>query len=164
MNETNNALVKAFECGYRVSKCGLILETPLKTIKLNFNQKSSYPTFYVIFLQKKSVITWHRLQAYQKYGEKMFEKGIVVRHKNSVKTDCSWDNILIGTVSENSMDRPEEERLLSAIRATKSSRKYDATEVKEFYNVCKSYKQTMEKFNISSKGTLHFILNNAKHS
>ena len=62
------------------------------------------------------------------------------------------------------MDKPKEDRLMYSLNATDKWRKYNASEVKEFYNICKSYKKTMEKFNMSSKGTLHFILNNAKYS
>ena len=38
----------------------------------------------------------HRLQAFQKFGEKIFKDGIVVRHLNGVSTDNSYDNIGIG--------------------------------------------------------------------
>ena len=54
---------------------------------------------------------------------------------------------------------PKEDRLKYALNATKHVRKYDKQEVRDYYNSCKSYAKTMEKFNISSKGTLHFILN-----
>ena len=52
----------------------------------------------------------HKFQAYKKYGEEIFQPGIVVRHLNGIKTDNSWGNIIIGTQSDNMMDRPEEER------------------------------------------------------
>ena len=52
----------------------------------------------------------HKLQAYKKFGEEIFKQGIVVRHLNGNKTDNSWENISIGTQSDNMMDRPEEER------------------------------------------------------
>jgi len=32
--------------------------------------------------------------------------------------------------------------------------------IRKFHDKYKSYKKTMEKFNITSKGSLHFILNN----
>ena len=82
-----------------------------------------------------------------------------VRHVNADRGDFSWDNILIGTHSQNMMDIPEHIRLAKALHATSHVRKYDKGEVRKFYNGCKSYKKTMEQFDISSKGTLHFILN-----
>lgn len=101
----------------------------------------------------------HRLQSFQKYGKKMYEEGIMVRHLNGEKHDNSWENIAIGTLSQNMMDIPEDIRLAKALYATSFVRKYDKKDVKLFYEKCKSYKKTMKEFNISSKGTLHYILN-----
>lgn len=101
----------------------------------------------------------HRLQAFQKYGSKLFEKGICVRHLDNNKLNNSWDNIAIGTQSENMIDIPEQIRIKRAINASSKIKKHDHEEIQKFYDKSKSYKKTMEKFNISSKGTLHFILN-----
>lgn len=62
----------------------------------------------------------HKFQAYQKYGEEIFQPGIVVRHLNGNKTDNSWENIIIGTQSDNMMDRNE----LDRIKHSKERRKY----------------------------------------
>lgn len=105
-------------------------------------------------------VNTHRLQAFQKYGYKLFEEGILVRHFNGDSLDNSWDNILIGTNSDNQMDIPEQIRVRRALHATSFVRKYDKEEVKKFHAESRSYKKTMEKFGISSKGTLNFILNN----
>ena len=37
--------------------------------------------------------------------------------------------------------------------------KYDAEEIRRYYNKVKSYKKTMKKFNIPSKGSLWDVLN-----
>jgi hypothetical protein len=160
LSDKNKALLEAFNKGYRVSECGEYLTTPFsKLTKKNFTH--GYPVFGYRIDGKKLNVTWHRLQAYQKYGDMLFEKGILVRHTNHIITDCSWDHILIGTAKDNMEDNPREDVLKYALNATDKWRKYNASEVKEFYSTCKSYKQTMKKFNISSKGTLHFILNKA---
>lgn len=44
----------------------------------------------------------HRLVALKKFGA--LPVGTVVRHKNGVKTDNSPDNLLLGTIQENTMD------------------------------------------------------------
>jgi hypothetical protein len=62
----------------------------------------------------------HKFQAYKKYGEEIFNPGIVVRHLNGIKTDNSWENIIIGTQSDNMMDRNESDR----IKHSKERRKY----------------------------------------
>ena len=60
---------------------------------------------------------WSRLQAFQKFGYKIYEQGIVVRHLNSDRGDDSWDNIDIGTQSQNLMDMPKEQRRKKAKHA-----------------------------------------------
>ena len=75
----------------------------------------------------------------------------------------AFDNIEIGTFHENSMDRCEEQRKLQAKHASRFNMVYtddDVVKIKDFYAATRSYKQTMEKFGISSKATLHNILHN----
>lgn len=64
-------------------------------------------------------VPFHRLQAYQKYGDKIFEDGIVVRHLDGDRLNNSYKNILIGTPSDNQMDIPKETRIKSAITASR---------------------------------------------
>ena len=164
MSERNKALLEAFEKGYRVSECGKYLNTPFSKLTQNtFIQ--GYLIFGIRVNGKKVNVMWHRLQAYQKYREKLFELGMVVRHFDSNKLNCSKDNILIGTEKENSMDKPEEDRLSYSLNAVKHIRKYNATEVREFHKLNgNSAKKTMLKFNMSSKGSLYYVLKLAKHS
>lgn len=144
--------------GYYVDKDGNVY-SPNK--KLNPNTSNGYLEFGYRNKNNKIIkLKVHRLQAYQKYGEKVFEDGIVVRHLNGNRLDASYDNIAIGTCHDNNMDIPEEKRKEYAINATKHMIKHDFIKIREFYNKCKSYKETMKHFNISSKGTLHYILNN----
>ena len=65
----------------------------------------------------------HRLQAYQKFGRDMFAIGLVVRHKNDCTRDNSWDDILLGTYSENIMDKTPEARKAQARKAALARRK-----------------------------------------
>lgn len=101
----------------------------------------------------------HRLQAYQKYGDLLYQDGILTRHLNGDSRDNSWVNISIGTHSQNMMDIPEDIRVRKARYASSFVTKYNHSEVIEFYNSCRSYKDTMKKFKISSKGTLYYIIN-----
>lgn len=143
--------------GYVVSEEG-VLYNP-KGEEIGFIEEG----YLITKLKRKNISTRlraHRLQAYQKYGDKIFDKEIVVRHLNGNPLDNSWNNILIGTNKDNQMDIPKQIRVKRSLHATSFVRKYDKEEVKLFYKENKSYKKTMEKFNISSKGTLHYILNN----
>jgi hypothetical protein len=49
-------------------------------------------------------IAIHRLQAFQKYGDLLYEEGTVVRHLNGDPGSNAWDNIAIGTMSDNMFD------------------------------------------------------------
>lgn len=49
-------------------------------------------------------IAEHRVIAFRKFGPVVFEKGILVRHKNGVKNDNDPDNLLIGTNQDNVND------------------------------------------------------------
>jgi len=105
----------------------------------------------------------HRLQAFQKYDEALLWKGMEVRHKNGIKTDNSFNNILIGTHSQNMMDVPESIRISRALQASILRRKHNKMEIIKFHkNNGNSYKKTKAEFNISSSGTLNYILNGRK--
>jgi len=157
MSEKNLFLIEAYKRGFRVSDCGNFISTK-KGMHNQRSFKDGYPVIGVRIGKKTIKIYWHRIQAYQKYGEDLLKEGIVVRHKNSIRTDCSSENILIG--NQNMMDCPIEDRMKRAIHATSFVRKYSKDTVKDFHLKSNSYKKTMDEFNITSKGTLHYILNN----
>ena len=101
---------------------------------------------------------WIERMLGQKFGDEALVSGVHVRHLDDDKANNSWDNIGLGDASANRMDMSAEKRLSSALIATSYVRKYDKVEVRSFYEECKSYKKTMEKFGISSKSTLSHIL------
>ncbi len=163
MNYSQKVLIKAKNIGYRVTKEGDVY-SPFsnKKIKL-FGNGHGYKAFSVRLLGYSFSVPVHRLVAFQKYGNKIFEKGIQVRHLNGDSRDNSHDNISIGTAYQNAMDKPKEVRIRCAINAASYLKKYDYKKVKEYHKKNGgSYKKTMEFFDISSKGTLHYILNKKK--
>jgi|11BtaG_2_1085332.scaffolds.fasta_scaffold37440_1 hypothetical protein len=147
--------------GYFVDNNGQMY-TPNGTLVQTKN-KQGYIKCTVSVNGKNKTLTAHRLVAYSKYKEKIYEAGVLVRHLDGDKLNNKYDNISIGSNSDNSLDVPAEERLARAINASKKTIKYDADEVYNFYIKCgKSRKKTQEHFNISSGGTLHYILKNRK--
>lgn len=151
----------AFNKGYKVDLNGNVIYKE-KLRKCQIKKDKSNCCYYVFNIRnKKSLITIkvHQLQAYQKYGEKIFKDDIVVRHLNGNSLDNSYNNILIGTQSDNIMDIPEEKRKATAIHAASFITKYNHKEIYDFYIQTKSYKQTMQKFNIPSKNTINMIKN-----
>lgn len=154
-------VVKAFNKGYRITETGKIITPTGNSLKERIsNTGTGYQVFGMRHYGKVVNVPFHRLQAFQKYGNKLFEEGVVVRHLNGNSMDNSWDNISIGTHQENSLDVEPAIRLANSLHATSFVRKYDKEEVRKFHSENgNSYKNTMENFDISSKGTLHFILN-----
>lgn len=161
---SNQHLVLAKEKGYTCDEDGNIYG--LRGIKINpllapDRRKFTIRTDELTGERSTTTIPAHRFVAYCKYGDKLFEEGIVVRHLDGNVLNDSWDNLRLGTQSQNMMDRPKEDRIAHAKRAASFIRKYTDEEEEKIYNFylsCKSYKQTIEKFNVSNKNMLFRII------
>lgn len=149
----------AWEKGYYVNGLGEAYSKRGVKLKLQLNR--NYYSFCIKVGLKNRRVNVHRLQAYQKFKDKIYEDNMVVRHLNGNPLDNSFNNIGIGTQVDNALDRPKEDRLKHGRLASSFNIEYPKElieEIKNFYNNCKSYKKTMEKYNISSTGTLWHIL------
>ncbi len=147
----------AYEKGYRCTKDGILLN-PIKK-EIGSTRGDGYIHFSITIDGYGKSIAAHRLQAYQKYDEKIYLDDLEVRHLNGDKSDFSWDNIVLGTRSQNMMDKSPKERKKCANIASSYTKKYDYKEVRQFYEFCKSRKKTMDQFDITSTGTFHYIIN-----
>ena len=155
MTKRNEAIVYAFKKGYRI-------------IDGKVHYKGNNPKGFVHagYLRlnirtdnnESRLICVHRLLAYQKFGDKIFNKDLQVRHLNGNSLDNSYHNIGIGTARENQMDI---DVMTRKIKAGNANRIYDHKDVIDYYNQCRSYRQTMKKFGIKSLGTVNHII---KHS
>jgi len=137
MSKMNKALRRAVERGLYV-KDGITYgirgkrKTAIKTIN-NYTKE----TVNVGYKGTSVPISVARIIAYQKYGDKLFQDGIVVRHLDGNGLNNSKDNIFIGSMHDNMMDIPQEERMVHGKRAASFLRKY-SNEVES--SICKSYK------------------------
>lgn len=163
--KANKHMLIAYEKGYRVLKDGRV-QGLTRILNLGIKNRNGvfYYNFPVVDYENK---TWrvdvHKLMAYQKYGEAIFEDGIETRHLNGNSLDNSESNISIGTHQQNELDKDPGLRMKNAINASENIRRFTDVEmhqIKCFHKEHRSYKKTMEKFKIGSKGTLHHILNN----
>lgn len=159
----NKAVIIAHRKGYRCSVDG---QTILNTycIKLRgFVGNNGYRKVTFKYSGKDIHLYNHKLQAYQKFGSRIFKEGIQVRHLNGNPLDNSWNNIEIGTCQENNMDKSSEVRMRSALTATAKVRKFSDAELQNIFNDKYingfSYTQLMKKYNICSKGGVSFIIN-----
>lgn len=155
------------EKGYSVDRSGNILNKKGKTLKTSISSKG-YVSFNIRVEGKSPTRSFlHRLQAYQKFGDKIFEEGIVVRHLDGNPLNNSWDNIAIGSPSDNQMDRSEKCRKNFA---TIASRKMQGN-IRTYEERCLIYEnlkngvpynEIMKNHNVSSKGTLSFMKNKSE--
>lgn len=161
MSKGNEAILRLIEKGYFMSKDGKLINPKGEIVKGRVNSVG-YLSSSVQLKYCKINAAHHRIQAYQKYGDKVFEKGIVCRHLDEIKLNNSCKNIAIGSCFDNSMDTPKILRQLRALNGivamAKKNKKYDYEKVVVFYQGVKSYKKTMDEFGIKSKGTLNYIL------
>lgn len=120
LSKTNLIVVKADELGYKTLN-GKVYSPRNTEVKFILTDKG-YPVISIPIGGKggKYPIKVHRLVAYQKFGNKIFEKGIQVRHLNGNKLDFSFENIELGTAKQNCQDIPKERR----IKASKTAHTY----------------------------------------
>lgn len=151
----------AFNHGFKVVNG--VVYSPKNTIRATNYTDDGYERFTINNDGKLLQVKVHRLVAYQKYGDKLYSQGIEVRHLDTDSTNNLDDNIDLGTSQQNRLDVPEDIRIQSSVTASTKVRKFtdkEIFEIRDYHSNCKSYKETMKKYDITSKGTLHYILNN----
>lgn len=161
LSKQNRAMLDAVAKGYRIDKQGNVLYRGRKrTITIG---NTGYLEMSIrLFSGDMVSIKVHRLQAFQKYGSKIFNQNLQVRHLNGNPEDNSYKNISIGTQSENMMDKPVEDRLAHSMHAASFIRKYDPKVIRADHEDGLSYTDIMIKHDISSKGTVSYIINKAR--
>ena len=163
LSKTNKALLEAYNKGYRVNKNGNVIG--LKGIEISPKIKNGYKKFCTrLESGGRYIVNYHRLQAYQKFGDKIFEEGIVVRHLNGNSLDNSLDNIAIGTQSDNMFDRSKESLKEHSLIATRKRQDKFRTYKERclIYEDLRNnipYSEIMKTYNIPSKGTLSYMKN-----
>lgn len=154
----------AYARGYRVSVDGKI-----KGINGHFLSPRLVRGYYDVCIRDignhchQCHLYIHRLQAYQKYGDDIYTPGIQVRHLNGDSQDNSFDNIAIGTSRDNQGDKtPDTRRRAAQIAASNNPQRYPLwliQEIRSYRSEGATYRQIMERFKISSKGTVSYICN-----
>jgi hypothetical protein len=156
--ERNKSVILAIEAGYKIDKDGKVKGKKGNFLSDNPVSTHGYKVFAFRIAGKRTKITFHCLQAYTKFGDAIFGKGIQIRHLDGVKNNNAWDNIEIGTQSDNQMDISPEDRSKRS-----SNPKHDHTEIVKDSKNGMSYRQIMKKHNISSVGTISFIVKQSMH-
>ena len=160
--EFNRLEKVALKKGYYVNVLGdLYHKDKLYNI---FKNTYGYNMFRIRYNGKSRMVLTHRLQAYQKYGDNIYVDGQEIRHIDGNKNNNSFFNLVIGSHSDNMLDIPKKIRLEKSIYASLKIVKYNnVEEIRKYHNDGHSYRDIMEKFGISSKGTVSYIINKSKN-
>lgn len=158
-------VILAFKKGFRITKEGKIIN-PKGEIITGYENNGYIGSSFRTENSKKIKFSVHRLQAYLKFGDEMFKKGTVVRHLDGCSTNNSWNNIAIGTHSDNMMDKPKDIRDRDATNASRTMQNSIRTleERQEIYTKLLNgvpYSEIRRQHKIS-KGTLSFMKNYSK--
>lgn len=150
MNKTKQAIMKAYEAGYRATENGDIISPKgiLRKTRVKLMDGTPYKLFTVGLDGKSFPLAVHRFCAYQKYGIAIFNEGIVVRHLNNNSSDNSLKNLGIGTAHDNMMDKPKDQRIWQAIRAGVCNNRKDWDEIDKARESGMSYKQLRKIYGV----------------
>ncbi len=162
MTRIKQAVMKFVLSGGRVSRCGKFVfgvrgHELSQTAKVRNDR--SYYTVSVSHDGQSLPVPVHRIVAFLKYGVASLAAP-TIRHLNDDPSDNAWDNIAIGTRSDNALDRPAADRILHAQKAGKAgSRHSDETwsAVRGDHAAGMGYKKLRKKYGIGLS-TLSFQL------
>ena len=158
MSNLERVLNEFSRLGYVINNEGKVYNINGKEIKgciVGYKNNTKYRKIgFRVFQFPSYSLTIHSIQAFKKYGDTLFEKNLEVRHLNGNSLDNSWENIILGTHSQNMMDIPKENRSKKSSHPT-----YNHEEVLKDRKLGMTYKEIMDKHGIKSKGTVSHIIN-----
>jgi hypothetical protein len=149
LSQSSQEIIEAYDNGYRCTRDGHIIlnNKCVSLIRKEFKGTGQVtPTPYYLFIPEyrgsnENPIRVHRFVAYCKYGLEAFSH--LVRHHNNNSLDNSWDNLLLGTTRDNTLDIPVEIRRERAQRAGLKKRKLTEEDEK---NIMKLRKLNKDKW------------------
>ncbi|NBW23729.1 MAG: hypothetical protein EBR82_88870, partial [Caulobacteraceae bacterium] len=171
MNNISTEAIKiAYFKGYRVANNGSVISPHGKIRKCTLSTPSSCGSSYFRFnvgIGNKKVypIYVHRLIAYQKFGDRIFEEEIEVRHLDGNSTNNNISNIELGTKSDNEMDRKK--NIQSYISSILKRRKYPESlieSIKRDYKNGLGYRKLNKKYSIPISTLSYYLSNKSKRS
>lgn len=108
--------------GYRIDGRGRVVSPRGVVRKLRIRSHSGTDYAYVTLAAGGTVISVpvHRFGAYIKFGNRIFDRGVHVRHRNGKSLDNRLRNFILGCQSENEHDKPRHVRVRSARNAAQA--------------------------------------------
>jgi hypothetical protein len=161
MSKITDAIKLAKEKGYTADREGSIYGPRGNRLKLRQqgSNKRTYPHFGVVLNGQTVGVAAHKFISYLKFGEDAIRDGVHTRHLNDDPQDSRWENIAIGSHSDNMMDKPRSMRRALAQVAGKAKGLGDCVwdQVKADRANGATYKSLTAKYGIP-KGTLSYRL------
>lgn len=149
-----------FDKGYTVDKYGRLFDKFGHEVIGSISDQGRRCTGVRLDNGKVRRVPFHRMIAYAKFGDDIYIDGMVVRHLDGNPLNNSWDNIEIGTASDNAMDIPRDRRVARSKNANVKYRDDVLEKIKTLIANGASYNVIMETTGITSKGTISYIVNN----
>jgi hypothetical protein len=106
----------------------------------------------------------HRLLAFEKFGEAAFAEGIQVRHLDNNSLNNSWDNIVLGTPTQNAMDRPKEDRQAHAALGNQQFTEEFIHQLRLDHTSGLGYKKLRAKYGIPLSTLSYYLSSKAKRT
>jgi hypothetical protein len=158
-SKSTQAIRLAYQKGYHVLPGGEVETASGKIRKLSARHcsKPVYLRFNIRLSDCRATrpVMVHQLAAYQKFGEAAYMAAECVRHLNGDSHDNRLDNIELGTLSDNSMDRPEADRRAHAAKASAVNQRKDWDLIDADRSEGMGYASLARKYGIS-RGTLSY--------
>ena len=112
MTKTQQRIVEAVARGYYIVDGLLFSKRQLLSIKRCGTQR--YPTFSTNWGGLMYSVPVHQFAAFFYYGAKSFNPKLCVRHRDGNTENFKKSNIILGTPSENNLDKPSHIRIKAA--------------------------------------------------
>lgn len=164
--KNSRAIETAAQKGYTVTKEGQVVSPLGKVRKLIKHGRVDKPPYYRFNIGvengKSYPVAVHRLVAHLKCGEASLEEEIHVRHLDGNSLNNSWDNIAIGTASDNMMDVPKEVRVKNASSANQKFTPEEIQAWRQDHQSGLGYKKLRKKYGVGLSTLSYYLSDNAK--
>lgn len=166
ISKQNEYVIHAYNIGYRIKNNviynpnGKIVNGYLK--KCGNNKNILYHHFTVTINGVSNSIKVQKLVAYQKFGEKLLQSGLIIRHLDGNSLNNLDENIELGTYKDNSLDRNPEDikrHITNTVIKHRTFTNKEIEEIREKRESGISRKEIMKEYGIKSNGSYHLIIN-----
>lgn len=115
LSKKNQAIIEADQRGYHCDSEGRLYNP--QGVAISGFIDGGYRAFSIRIDGHSQNILLHRFIAFQLRGDLAFTDGIVVRHLDNDKLNNRWENLELGSVRENYLDLPKQDRIKRARHA-----------------------------------------------